>query len=75
MAHFLVGVTVQYAVAKKNSEAFEMLRMPHYLAVDNRLTDGRKVVSPTHRPHFTLEKHYYNLLFICLFLVLVSATG
>jgi hypothetical protein len=34
-----------------------MLRIPHYL--DNRLTDGGKVVSPTHRQHFTLQKHYY----------------
>jgi hypothetical protein len=29
-----------------------MLRIPHCL--DNRLTDGGKVVSPTHPPHFTL---------------------
>jgi hypothetical protein len=35
----------------------EMLRIPHYL--DNRLTDGGKVVSPTHPPHFTPQKHYY----------------
>jgi hypothetical protein len=34
-----------------------MLRIPHCL--DNRLTDGGKVVSPTHPPHFTLQKHYY----------------
>jgi hypothetical protein len=27
--------------------------------LDNRLTDGGKVVSPTHRPHFTPQKHYY----------------
>jgi hypothetical protein len=32
----------------------EMLRIPHCL--DNRLTDGAKVVSPTHRPHFTPQK-------------------
>jgi hypothetical protein len=25
--------------------------------LDNRLTDGGKVVSPTHRPHFTPQKH------------------
>jgi hypothetical protein len=36
---------------------FEMLRIPHCL--DNRLTDGGKVVNPTHRPHFTPQKHYY----------------
>jgi hypothetical protein len=29
----------------------EMLRIPHCL--DNRLTDGGKVVSPTQQPHFT----------------------
>jgi hypothetical protein len=34
-----------------------MLRTPHCL--DNRLTDGDKVFSPTHRPHFTPQKHYY----------------
>jgi hypothetical protein len=27
--------------------------------VDNRLKDGSKVVSPTHPPHFTPQKHYY----------------
>jgi hypothetical protein len=37
----------------------EMLRIPHCL--DNRLTDGGKVVSPTHRPSFTPE----TLLFLC----------
>jgi hypothetical protein len=35
----------------------EMLRIPHCL--DNQLTDGGKVVSPTHPPHFTPLKHYY----------------
>jgi hypothetical protein len=34
-----------------------MLRIPHFL--DNQLTDGGKVVSPTHRPHFTPQNHYY----------------
>jgi hypothetical protein len=34
-----------------------MLRIPHCL--DNRLIDGGKVVSPTHPPHFTPQKHYY----------------
>jgi hypothetical protein len=34
-----------------------MLRIPHYL--DNRLTDGGKVVSPTHPPHFTPQKNHY----------------
>jgi hypothetical protein len=35
----------------------EMLRIPHCL--DNRLTDGGKVASPTHRPRSTPQKHYY----------------
>jgi hypothetical protein len=34
-----------------------MLRIPHCL--DNRLTDGGKVVRPTHPPNFTPQKHYY----------------
>jgi hypothetical protein len=34
-----------------------MLRIPH--CVDNRLTDGGKVISPMHPPHFTPQKHYY----------------
>jgi hypothetical protein len=25
-----------------------------------RLIDGGKVVSPTHRPHFTTQKHYFS---------------
>jgi hypothetical protein len=33
-----------------------MLRIPHCL--DNRLTDGGKVVSPLHRPRSTPQKHY-----------------
>jgi hypothetical protein len=35
-----------------------MLRIPHCL--DNRLTDGGKVVSPTHLPYFTPQKHYFS---------------
>jgi hypothetical protein len=31
----------------------EMLRIPHCL--DNRLTDGGKVISPTHPPQFTTQ--------------------
>jgi hypothetical protein len=34
-----------------------MLRHPHCL--DNPLTDGGKIVSPTHPPHFIPQKHYY----------------
>jgi hypothetical protein len=35
-----------------------MLRIPHCL--DNRLIDGGKVVSPTHRPHFTPQKYTHT---------------
>jgi hypothetical protein len=35
-----------------------MLRIPHCL--DNRLTNGGKVVSPMHPPHFTPYKHYFS---------------
>jgi hypothetical protein len=35
----------------------EMLSIPRCL--DNWLTDGGKVVSPTHPPHFTPQIHYY----------------
>jgi hypothetical protein len=35
-----------------------MLRIPHCL--DNQLTDGSKVVSPMHRPHFTTQKYYFS---------------
>jgi hypothetical protein len=34
-----------------------MLKIPH--CIDNRLTDGGKVVSPTHWPRSTSQKHYY----------------
>jgi hypothetical protein len=36
----------------------EMLSTSH--CTDNRLTDSGKVVSPTHRPHFTPQKHYFS---------------
>jgi hypothetical protein len=36
-----------------------MLRIPH--CIDNRLTDGGKAVSPTHRPRSSPQK-----LFVCL---------
>jgi hypothetical protein len=35
-----------------------MLRIPH--CIDSRLTNGGKVVSPTHRPHFTPQKHVFS---------------
>jgi hypothetical protein len=34
-----------------------MLGIPH--CIDNRLTDGGKVVSSTHQPHFTPQKQFY----------------
>jgi hypothetical protein len=34
----------------------ERLRIPYF--IDNWLKDGGKVVSPTHRPHFTPQKYY-----------------
>jgi hypothetical protein len=37
----------------------QMLRIPHCL--DRQLTDGAKFVSPTHRPHFTPQKHYFSV--------------
>jgi hypothetical protein len=37
-----------------------MLRIAHCL--DNRLTDGGKVVSLTHQPRSTLQKHYFSAL-------------
>jgi hypothetical protein len=38
----------------------KMSRISHFL--DNRLTDGGKVVNPTHRPLFTLQKHFLALI-------------
>jgi hypothetical protein len=38
-------------------EGSEMSRIPHCL--DSRLIDGGKVVSPTHRPHFTPQKLFF----------------
>jgi hypothetical protein len=35
----------------------EMSRIPHCL--DNGLTESGKVVSPTHRPRSTPQKHYF----------------
>jgi hypothetical protein len=37
----------------------EMLRISY--CIDNLLTNGGKVVSLTHRPHFTPQKHYFNV--------------
>jgi hypothetical protein len=35
-----------------------MIRIP--LCLDDRLTDGGEVVSLTHGPHFTPQKHYFS---------------
>jgi hypothetical protein len=35
-----------------------MLRIPH--CIDNRLTDGGKVVSLTHRPRSAIQKSYFS---------------
>jgi hypothetical protein len=45
-----------------------MLRIPHCL--DSRLIDGGEVVSLTHRPRSTAQKHFFLLL-----LVLISVRG
>jgi hypothetical protein len=36
-----------------------MLRIPHCL--DSRLTNGGEVISPTHRPRCTTQKHYFSV--------------
>jgi hypothetical protein len=46
---------------------YEVLRIP--LSLDNRLTDGGEVVSPTHLPSSTPQKHIF------LPLVLISVRG
>jgi hypothetical protein len=44
--------------ARGGLQACEMSTLPHWL--DNRLTDGGKVVSPTHRPRSTPQKHSFS---------------
>jgi uncharacterized UBP type Zn finger protein len=41
-----------------DEQGCEMLRIPHCL--DNQLTDGGNIVSPTHRPRSTTQKHYFS---------------
>jgi hypothetical protein len=36
----------------------ELLRIPHCL--DNRFTDGGKIISLTHRPRSTDQKYYFS---------------
>jgi hypothetical protein len=60
-----------YSIKKKKNKAIpligrgdlqgcKILRIQHCL--DNRLTDGSKVVNPAHRPRSTPQKHYFLLL-------------
>jgi hypothetical protein len=42
----------------KGLKGCEMLRIPHCL--DNRLTDGGKVVSLINRLRYTPQKHYFS---------------
>jgi hypothetical protein len=51
--------TIEELLGRKNSSLYgcEMFRIARCL--DSRLIDGGKVVSPTHQPHFTPQKHYY----------------
>jgi hypothetical protein len=57
-------VTIQVKIVKlfpwQAVEAYrvEMLRIPHCL--DSRFTDSGKVVSPTHQPRSTPQKHYLS---------------
>jgi hypothetical protein len=37
--------------------------------LENRLIYGGKIVSPTHKPHFTPQKHYFFLCFWYSFLL------
>jgi hypothetical protein len=57
---FHQGVMIFHSGGKKielfAKQAVETLRNPHCL--DNRFTDGGKVVSPAHRPRSTPQKHY-----------------
>jgi hypothetical protein len=36
----------------------EMLMFPH--CIDNQLTDGGRLVGPTHWPHSAAQKHYFS---------------
>jgi hypothetical protein len=46
---------------REGPQGCERSRLPRLL--DNRFTDGGKVVSPTHRPHFTYQElSWYSFL-------------
>jgi hypothetical protein len=47
-------VRVSLLTGREGPQGYEMLRVPHYL--DNRLKDGGKGVSLTHRAPFTPRK-------------------
>jgi hypothetical protein len=51
----------------------EILKIPYHL--DNRLTDGSKVVSPTHWPRFIPQKHNfpdkYLFYFFAFYIILL----
>jgi hypothetical protein len=44
----------------KRSEAIPVTDLRGLQCLNNRLTDGGKVVSPKHRPHFTPQKDYIS---------------
>jgi hypothetical protein len=43
---------------REGLQGCEMLKSPH--CIDKQLTDGGKVVSPTHRPRSTPQEHYFS---------------
>jgi hypothetical protein len=54
-------IVLSYSIKKSypsNRPCCEALRIP--LCLDNLLTDGGEVLSPTHRPHSTPQKHYFS---------------
>jgi hypothetical protein len=58
---FCVVIRKQQLSTLKAVESYtivEMLRIPHSL--DNLLTGDGKVVTPTHRPLFAHQKHYFS---------------
>jgi hypothetical protein len=53
----IIIMTVEGLLTWDYTDYTEMLRISHCL--DSQLTNGGKVVSPMHRPHFTPQKYYY----------------
>jgi hypothetical protein len=58
IALFKIPCTFLFSVCYEHLRNKQMFRIPHCL--DNRLIDGGKVVSPTHWPRSTPEKHYFS---------------